>query len=99
MYDKLLLRLLACVAVTSLAIAAATAPVSGARPPEATDSPLGGQRAQRAWGLVSSAVDRAGDSAAKPVAAAQSPRAYFDVSPFPAPQIDPLPAPEPVPTF
>jgi tRNA pseudouridine55 synthase len=28
----------------------ATGPVSGARPPEATDSPLGGQRAKRAWG-------------------------------------------------
>jgi hypothetical protein len=75
MNDKLLTRLLACVCVTSLAIAAATGPFA-------------------------SAAGRAVDSAAKPVVAAQSPRAPFDVSPFPAPRIDPsLPAPEPAPTF
>ena len=30
-------------------------PVNGARPPEAIDSPLGGQRAKRAWGPVAAA--------------------------------------------
>ncbi len=37
---------------------AASGPVSGARPPEGADSPLGGQRAKRAWGSFQPAAKK-----------------------------------------